>query len=197
MFNLDGSEGKMCGNGIRCVAKFMRDNGIVDKDEMTIETLSGIMTVSLIRHYGEVSGATVNMGKAILAPHLVPVELEPDENGRVVDRKVNIAGNDYNITCVSMGNPHAVVFMNNVDSLDIDKVGPEFEHDKIFPERVNAEFIKVIDDHTLKMRVWREAPARLGLAAPVLVQQQLRLFLTDSAKRTRKYLLYLREALLR
>ena len=154
MFNLDGSEGKMCGNGIRCVAKFMRDNGIVDKDEMTIETLSGIMTVSLIRHYGEVSGATVNMGKAILAPHLVPVDLEPDENGRVVDRKVNIAGNDYNITCVSMGNPHAVVFMNNVDSLDIDKVGPEFEHDKIFPERVNAEFIKVIDDHTLKMRVW-------------------------------------------
>jgi len=154
MFNLDGSEGKMCGNGIRCVDKFMRDNGIVDKDEMTIETLSGIMTVSLIRHYGEVSGATVNMGKAILAPHLVPVELEPDENGRVVDRKVNIAGNDYNITCVSMGNPHAVVFMNNVDSLDIDKVGPEFEHDKIFPERVNAEFIKVIDDHTLKMRVW-------------------------------------------
>ena len=154
MFNLDGSEGKMCGNGIRCVAKFMRDNGIVDKDEMTIETLSGIMTASLIRHYGEVSGATVNMGKAILAPHLVPVELEPDENGRVVDRKVNIAGNDYNITCVSMGNPHAVVFMNNVDSLDIDKVGPEFEHDKIFPERVNAEFIKVIDDHTLKMRVW-------------------------------------------
>ena len=154
MFNLDGSEGKMCGNGIRCVAKFMRDNGIVDKDEMTIETLSGIMTVSLIRHYGEVSGATVNMGKAILAPHLVPVELEPDENGRVVDRKVNIAGNDFNITCVSMGNPHAVVFMNNVDSLDIDKVGPEFEHDKIFPERVNAEFIKVIDDHTLKMRVW-------------------------------------------
>ncbi len=154
MFNLDGSEGKMCGNGIRCVAKFMRDNGIVDKDEMTIETLSSIMTVSLIRHYGEVSGATVNMGKAILAPHLVPVELEPDENGRVVDRKVNIAGNDYNITCVSMGNPHAVVFMNNVDSLDIDKVGPEFEHDKIFPERVNAEFIKVIDDHTLKMRVW-------------------------------------------
>ena len=154
MFNLDGSEGKMCGNGIRCVAKFMRDNGIVDKDEMTIETLSGIMTVSLIRHYGEVSGATVNMGKAILAPHLVPVELEPDENGRVVDRKVNIAGNDYNITCVSMGNPHAVVFMNNVDSFDIDKVGPEFEHDKIFPERVNAEFIKVIDDHTLKMRVW-------------------------------------------
>ena len=94
------------------------------------------------------------MGKAILAPHLVPVDLEPDENGRVVDRKVNIAGNDYNITCVSMGNPHAVVFMNNVDSLDIDKVGPEFEHDKIFPERVNAEFIKVIDDHTLKMRVW-------------------------------------------
>lgn len=154
MFNLDGSEGKMCGNGIRCVAKFMRDNGIVDKDEMEIETLSGIIKVSLIRHYGEVNGATVNMGKAILAPNLIPVDLEPDKNGRVVDRKVNIAGTDYNVTCVSMGNPHAVVFMNNVDALDIDKVGPRFEHDKVFPERVNAEFIKVIDDHTLKMRVW-------------------------------------------
>ncbi len=154
MFNLDGSEGKMCGNGIRCVAKFMRDNGLVDSDEISIETLSGIMKVSLTRHYGEVNGATVNMGKAILDPNLIPTTLEPDENGRVVDRKVEIDGESYNITCVSMGNPHAVVFMDNVDGLDIDKVGYAFEHNEIFPERVNAEFIKVLDDHTLKMRVW-------------------------------------------
>ncbi|MGN0601334.1 MAG: carbamoyl-phosphate synthase large subunit [Oscillospiraceae bacterium] len=154
MFNLDGSEGKMCGNGVRCVAKFMRDNGLVDKDDITVETLSGIMKINLQRHYGEVCGATVNMGKAILDPAEIPVTLEPDKNGRVVDRKVNIGGNDYNITCVSMGNPHCVVFMNNVDGLDIDKVGRAFEFDGIFPERVNAEFIKVIDEHTLKMRVW-------------------------------------------
>ena len=154
MFNLDGSEGKMCGNGVRCVAKFMRDNGLVDKDEFTIETLSGIIKVSLQRHYGDVCGATVDMGKAILEPSQIPVALEADENGRVVDRKVNISGEDYNVTCVSMGNPHCVVFMNNIDGLDIETVGRAFEFDDIFPERVNAEFIKVIDDHTLKMRVW-------------------------------------------
>ncbi len=155
MFNLDGSEGKMCGNGIRCVARFMRDNGLVDKDEFDIETLSGIMHVKLLRHYGEVNGATVNMGAAILDPAQIPVTLEADENGRVVDRKVNIGGKDYNITCVSMGNPHCVTFMTgNLDAIDLEDIGPKFENDAIFPERVNAEFIKVIDDHTLKMRVW-------------------------------------------
>lgn len=154
IFNLDGSEGKMCGNGIRCVAKFMRDNGLVDSDEITIETLSGIMKVSLKRHYGEVNGATVNMGKAIFAPNLIPVKLDADENGRVVDREIEIGGEKYNATCVSMGNPHCVVFMKNIDSLDIEKVGAAFENDQLFPDRVNTEFIKVIDDHTLKMRVW-------------------------------------------
>ncbi len=154
MFNLDGSEGKMCGNGIRCVAKFMRDNGLVDKDEMTVETLSGIMKITLQRHYGEVVGATVNMGAAILDPKLIPVDLEPDADGRVVNREVTIGEENYNITCVSMGNPHAVVFTENVDGIDIDTVGTAFEHDPIFPERVNAEFIKVIDKKTLKMRVW-------------------------------------------
>ncbi|MBP3799056.1 MAG: carbamoyl-phosphate synthase large subunit [Ruminococcus sp.] len=154
MFNLDGSEGKMCGNGIRCVAKFMRDNGLVDRDRMTIETLSGIIKVSLSRHYGEVNGATVDMGAAILEPEKIPCTLPADENGRIVDRPVQIAGEEHRVTCVSMGNPHCIVFMNNIDSLEIEKVGPKFEHDAIFPERVNTEFIKVIDSHTLKMRVW-------------------------------------------
>ena len=133
MFNLDGSEGKMCGNGIRCVAKFMRDNGIVDKDEMTVETLSGIMKISLTRHYGEVNGATVNMGKAILEPSKIPVTLDGD---MIVNRPVDYNGKTYNITCVSMGNPHAVIFTDLVDALDLEKIGPD------------------IDDHTLKMRVW-------------------------------------------
>ena len=154
MFNLDGSEGKMCGNGIRCVAKFMRDNMLVNSDDFTVETLSGIMKIHLTRHYGVVNGATVNMGKAELDPARIPVSLEPDKDGRVVDREVTIGGEKYNITCVSMGNPHAVVFMKNIDSLDIEDIGPKFEFDPIFPERVNAEFIKVIDETTLKMRVW-------------------------------------------
>ncbi|MCR5142031.1 MAG: carbamoyl-phosphate synthase large subunit [Ruminococcus sp.] len=155
MFNLDGSEGRMCGNGIRCVAKFMRDHKLVDKDDFEIETLSGIIKVKLSRHYGEVNGATVDMGAPILEPAQIPVSLKPDKNGRVVDRKVKIGGNDYNITCVSMGNPHCVVFMDgNIDTLDLPDIGAQFEFDPIFPERVNTEFIKVIDDHTLKMRVW-------------------------------------------
>lgn len=154
MFNLDGSEGRMCGNGIRCVAKFMRDNGLVDRDLMTIETLSGIIKVKLSRHYGEVNGATVDMGAAILEPERIPCTLPADENGRVVDREVEIAGEKHRITCVSMGNPHCIVFMNNIDDMEIEKIGPKFEHDPIFPERVNTEFIKVIDSHTLKMRVW-------------------------------------------
>ncbi|MCR5121525.1 MAG: carbamoyl-phosphate synthase large subunit [Ruminococcus sp.] len=155
IFNLDGSEGMMCGNGIRCVAKFMRDNGLVDKDEFDIETLSGIMHIKLIRHYGEVNGATVNMGAAILDPAQIPTTLAPDENGKVVNRAVKIGDKDYNITCVSMGNPHAVVFMEgNIDELDIENIGSQFEYADIFPDRVNTEFIKVLDDHTLKMRVW-------------------------------------------
>ena len=154
MFNLDGSEGKMCGNGIRCVAKFMRDNGLVDRDLMTIETLSGIIKVKLSRHYGEVNGATVDMGAAILDPVKIPCTLPADENGMVVNREVEIAGEKQNVTCVSMGNPHCIVFMNNIDDMEIEKIGPKFEHDPIFPERVNTEFIKVIDSHTLKMRVW-------------------------------------------
>ena len=155
IFNLDGSEAMMCGNGIRCVAKFMRDNGLVDRDDFEIETLSGNKKVSLCRHYGEVNGTTVDMGAAILDPKLIPTALPADENGRVVDRPIKIGGEDYNITCVSMGNPHAVVFMHgNIDELDLETLGPKFEFNEAFPDRVNTEFIKVIDDHTLKMRVW-------------------------------------------
>ena len=151
MFNLDGSEGKMCGNAIRCVGKYLYDNGIVNKDVVTIETLSGIKTLKLYKQNDVVVAARVDMGKAVLEPSEIPVKLQGE---MVVDRKATIGGADYNITCVSMGNPHCVVFRDDVEQLAIEKIGPVFENCELFPERVNTEFVRVIDDHALRMRVW-------------------------------------------
>lgn len=151
MFNLDGSEGKMCGNAIRCVAKYLYDNGMVKKDEISIETLSGIKKLKLYFQNGKVSTATVDMGPALLKPAEIPVKLDGDN---VISRSVNIGGKDYDITCVSMGNPHCVVFMEHLDNLNINEIGPLFEYDPIFPERVNTEFVTVVNRTTLKMRVW-------------------------------------------
>lgn len=154
MYNRDGSEGKMCGNGIRCVGKFLYDHNMLDitqKDEFTIETLSGIKTLKAFTNDGVVTRLRVDMGKAILNPADIPVKLDGD---KVVDRAVTIGGKEYNITCVSMGNPHCVVFMDGADYMDIESVGPEFENNALFPERVNTEFVTVLDEHTIKMRVW-------------------------------------------
>ncbi len=154
MYNRDGSEGKMCGNGIRCVGKFLYDHNMLDineKDEFTIETLSGIKTLKAFTSDGEVTRLRVDMGKAVLNPKEIPVALDGD---KVVDRTVTIGGKEYNITCVSMGNPHCVVFMDGADYMDIESVGPEFENNALFPERVNTEFVTVLDEHTIKMRVW-------------------------------------------
>lgn len=151
MFNADGSEGKMCGNAIRCVAKYLYDNGIVRKENLTIETLSGIKKLKLFTENGEVFSVCVDMGKAEFAPDRIPVLLEGD---RIINQEVEIGKAKYRITCVSMGNPHCVVFCDDVDEIDIEKTGPEFENAPIFPERVNTEFIKVIDRNTLEMRVW-------------------------------------------
>ncbi|MGI6742318.1 MAG: carbamoyl-phosphate synthase large subunit [Eubacteriales bacterium] len=151
IFNTDGSEGKMCGNGIRCVAKYLYDNFIVHKLRMRIETLSGVLSLKLSTMHGLVSHVNVNMGKVILEPERIPVKLTGDS---IVDRAVVIGEKTWNITCVSVGNPHCVVFCEGIDKLDLEKIGPLFEHNPIFPERVNTEFIEVIDEHTLKMRVW-------------------------------------------
>ena len=151
MFNLDGSEGNMCGNAIRCVGKYMYDVAGHKKKHMTVETKSGIKKLELMTLGDEVVRVKVDMGKAILEPSLIPVTLDGDS---VINRPVDYNGTTYNITCVSMGNPHAVIFTDLVDALDLEKIGPDFETHKIFPERVNTEFIKVIDSHTLKMRVW-------------------------------------------
>lgn len=151
MFNLDGSEGKMCGNGIRCVAKFVYDNNICRKDELRIETLSGIKTCTVHAENGVAQKVTVDMGEAVLAPSEIPVGLAGES---VINRRTALAGGEYDITCVSMGNPHCVIFGGDPDELELEKIGPRFEHDEIFPEQVNTEFIQVIDSHTLKMRVW-------------------------------------------
>ncbi len=154
MFNLDGSEGKMCGNGIRCVGKFLYDHNMMDineRDELRIETLSGIKNLKAFTQDGEVTTLRVDMGKAELDPKNIPVK---SEKNRMISERVTIGGKDYDVTCVSMGNPHCVVFVDNVDGFDLEHIGPQFENDPIFPERVNAEFVKVLNDHTIKMRVW-------------------------------------------
>ncbi len=155
MFNLDGTEGKMCGNAARCIAKYLIDNGIVNRDYVTIETLSGIRKVAVEKVNGVVSYATVDMGKAELNPAMIPVKLPGDT---AIGVPTKVADGRYRITCVSMGNPHCVVFSEDLDSpldyLDLEKLGPKFENDPLFPERVNTEFIKVLNPKTLKMRVW-------------------------------------------
>ena len=154
MFNLDGSEGKMCGNGIRCVGKFLYDHNMLDikeRNELTVETLSGIKNLKAFTQDGEVTTLRVDMGKAELNPKNIPVKCDKQ---KMIGERVTIGGKEYDVTCVSMGNPHCVVFVDNVDGFDLEHIGPQFENDPLFPERVNAEFIKVLNDHTIKMRVW-------------------------------------------
>ncbi len=155
MFNLDGSEGKMCGNAIRCVAKYLYDNGIVTSKTMTIDTLSGVKTLELFTQNEKVSSVKVDMGAAEMSPKKIPVLLEGDE---VIDREVVIDNKHYNITCVSMGNPHAVLFSwgndSKLDTLALEKLGPVIETDPLFPEKVNVEFVEIISNDRIKMRVW-------------------------------------------
>ena len=153
IFNADGSEGKMCGNGIRCVGKFVYDKGLVpaDKTTITIDTLSGIKTLELTVRDGKVQSARVDMEAAILNPADIPVQYDGET---MIDAPLDVDGKTWNVTAVSMGNPHCVTFVDDVDGMDLEKIGPHFENHPIFPERVNTEFVKVIDDHTLLMRVW-------------------------------------------
>ena len=151
MYNADGSEGKMCGNGIRCVAKYVYDNKMTDKTTITVETLSGIKTLELNVKNDKVETVKVNMGTPILLPKDVPVVSDKD---KVVDEPIVIDDKEYRITCVSMGNPHAITFIENTDDLEIETIGPKFENNPIFPDRVNTEFIQVLDRNTVKMRVW-------------------------------------------
>lgn len=151
MYNADGSEGKMCGNGIRCVAKYVYDFKLTDKDVITVETLSGIKTLKLNVENGKVKTVRVNMGEPILECDKVPVKYDDE---KMINKPVKVDGKTFNITCVSMGNPHTVTFINDTDNLEIEKIGPKFENNEIFPDKVNTEFIQIIDKKTVKMRVW-------------------------------------------
>lgn len=151
MYNSDGSQGAMCGNGIRCVAKYVYDYGLTDQTSISVNTKSGIKYLDLTVENGKVSLVKVDMGAPILEPEKIPVVLEME---RVADEAITVAGREYRMTCVSMGNPHCVVPVEDVDGLKIETVGPLFEHHEIFPDRVNTEFIRVLDRRTVQMRVW-------------------------------------------
>ena len=151
MFNLDGSEGKMCGNGIRCVGKYLYDNNMAKKSEISVETLSGIKTLKIAENNGKAELLTVNMGKPQLAAEKIPVNLSLN---KIIDYEATFGGKNYNITCVSMGNPHCVFFCNDINSIDIEKIGPAFENSELFPEKVNTEFVEIVDKNVLNMRVW-------------------------------------------
>ena len=153
IFNEDGSEAKMCGNGIRCVAKFVYDYGIVpaEKTTVAIDTLSGVKTIDLTVENGKATAAQVDMGAPILKPADIPMNFDGEI---VVDQMLEVDGKTWKVTAVSMGNPHCVTFVDDVDSLDLEKIGPSFENHPAFPDRVNTEFVRVIDEHTLQMRVW-------------------------------------------
>ena len=150
MFNADGSEGKMCGNAIRCVGKYLFESGAVPKSEMEIETLSGIKRLWLFPEGGTVRRVRVDMGKAEFAAAKIPVNLPA---AQIIDYPLRIAGMQRRITCVSMGNPHCVVF-EDPDVIELDAVGPLFENAPVFPQRVNTEFDQKTGERSLKMRVW-------------------------------------------
>lgn len=151
MYNLDGSQGAMCGNGIRCVAKFAYDKGIVHKKNISVATKSGIKYLELTVKNNKVSSVKVNMGSPILNAKTIPVVSEKEQ---VINEPLTVNGETYHITAVSMGNPHAIVYMDDVKNLNIAEIGPMFENHINFPDRINTEFVKVIDRHTLQMRVW-------------------------------------------
>ncbi len=151
MYNADGSEGAMCGNGIRCVAKYVYDKGLTDKTHLTIETKAGLKTLDLTVEDGKVTKVRVDMGPATTAADQIPVVGLGDE---VIHKPVKVAGQDWYMTCVSVGNPHAVVFVNNIAHMDLTSVGPKFEYHPMFPDRVNTEFAHIIDRKHIEMRVW-------------------------------------------
>lgn len=152
MYNADGSQGEMCGNGIRCVAKYVYDYGLTDKTNISVETLAGIKHLELTVENGKVTLVKVNMGAPELLPEKIPVAAEGE---RAIDVPLEVKGKTYQMNGVSMGNPHCVIFMEeDVRELDLEKIGPDFENHKRFPKRINTEFVNVLDENTLRMRVW-------------------------------------------
>lgn len=151
MYNADGSRGEMCGNGIRCVGKYVYDYGLTDKTSISVETLGGIKYLDLTVENGKVKLVKVDMGSPELVPANIPIVAEGDS---VIDAPIVVDGKEYRMTGVSMGNPHTVVYIDDVQGLEIEKIGPKFENHERFPKRINTEFARVIDRNTVEMRVW-------------------------------------------
>ena len=151
LYNADGSRAMMCGNGIRCVGRYVYERGIAKKETLRIDTLSGVKTLRLDVANGTVQSIEVDMGEPVLEPASIPVLL-PGE--RAVSVPVEMGDDVFSVTCVSMGNPHCVLFVEDVDALDLEELGPRFEWNPLFPQGVNTEFIQPLPDGSLKMRVW-------------------------------------------
>lgn len=156
IYNADGSEAEMCGNGIRCVAKYVYDHHLTDKREITVETGAGIKTLQMTVENGKVAKVRVDMGQPILKPELIPVQAKGEQ---VVNELITAAGKEWHMTCVSMGNPHAVVFVDQVEDFDLETYGPAFENHERFPKRTNTEFVQVISRKEASMRVWERGSA--------------------------------------
>lgn len=191
IFNADGSEAMMCGNATRCVGKYVYEHGMTDKTEVSLETNSGIkyLTLYVNEATNKVDAVKVDMGKAILKPAEIPVA---DDGDRFIAKPVFVDGVSYDMTCVSMGNPHAVVFLPEIDSLDLEKIGPSFEHHPLFPNRVNTEFIRVIDDHTLQMRVWERGSGETFACGTGACAAAVASVLNGYCKREQEILIHLR-----
>ena len=151
MFNADGSEAEMCGNGIRCVGKFVYDKGLTDKTTLKIETLAGIKTLNLNIKNGKVETVRVDMGEPILTPNEIPVI---SDEKIVKNLKLKVEDKDFTFTCVSMGNPHAITIVDETEKFNVEKYGKVIEVDKAFPKKINVEFAQIIDKNNIKMRVW-------------------------------------------
>lgn len=152
IYNADGSRAKMCGNATRCVAKYVYDNKMTDRDEITLETLSGIKVIKMTIKNGKAVSARVNMGAPILEGAKIPTKFD---GKTVISQKLTIEDKDYAVTCVSMGNPHCIVYTKeDVRALDLPRIGPDFENHPMFPDRINTEFIRVVSETELDMRVW-------------------------------------------
>ncbi len=151
IYNADGSRAKMCGNAIRCVAKYVYDRRMTDKTEIAIETLSGVKTIRVFTENGRVTAARVNMGAPILAAREIPTAFDGEN---VVSQELTIGETDVLVTCVSMGNPHCVLFVDDVEALDLERLGPKFERHECFPDRINTEFVRTVSPTEFDMRVW-------------------------------------------
>lgn len=180
MFNADGTEAEMCGNAARCVGKYLYDHGMTDKTELTLETLAGVKRIYLTVAHGRVTSVKVDMGEPRLLPGDLPVLLPGD---RVVAQPIEVCGHRFSMTCVSMGNPHAVIFLDDLQAYDLHAIGRAIEHHELFPRRTNVEFVKVLAPDVLQMRVWERGAGETLACGTGACASLVAAVLNDSSRR--------------